>query len=271
MDREKIWNLVSLEGKVAIITGGAGRLGIKHAEILKSAGAKVVSFDVADHSDELEALDVFQLHADITKPRSAKGNVDFVVETFGSVDILINNAAFNPKIIADDVDWAEDMGWLPYEEFPLEQFMAELEVGLIGAQNCTQAVSRHMISRNSGCVVNIGSTSAITVPDHRKYKPGRYKSVAYPVVKAAVVHLAKTWAAYFAMVAPNIRCNALSPGAVNFGSIEPEFLAKLGERNMLRRPARPNDYQGALLFLCSDASSFMTGQNLIVDGGQTSL
>ena len=271
MDQQKIGNLFSLEGKVAIITGGAGRLGIRHAEILKAAGSKVVSFDVADHSNKLEALGVLQLHVDITKPRSAKANVDSVVGMFGSVDVLINNAALNPKVNAGVADLSEDADWSRYEEFPLEQFKLELEVGLIGAQNCTQAVSRHMIPRNMGCIVNIGSTSAITVPDHRKYKPGRYKSVAYPVVKAAVVHLAKTWAAYFAMVAPNIRCNALSPGAVNFGSIEPEFLAKLGERNMLRRPARPNDYQGALLFLCSDASSFMTGQNLIVDGGQTSL
>ena len=266
MDKETILKLFSLEGRVAIITGGAGRLGIKHAEILHAAGASVISFDVA-RSDDLNKI-AEQVIVDITKRADVVDAVDKIVARHSRIDILINNAAFNPKV-GLDTDTTGNECWSPHEQYPEELWRMELDIGLNGAMFCTQAVARSMISRNRGCILNVSSTSAITAPDHRKYKSGRFKSAAYPVEKAALLGLTRSWAAYFASVAPKVRVNAICFGAVNFGSIEPEFLAKLGERNMLGRPAMPDEYKGTVLFLCSDASTFMTASTLVVDGGQT--
>lgn len=268
MNHEKIFELFSLRDRVAIVTGGAGRLGIKHAEILHDAGAKVISFDL-ESSEKLNGI-ATQYYVDITDKKEVDLVVRKIVDIFGRIDILINNAAFNPRVDSE-ADKTGDDCWAPYEDFSEKQWNKELGVGLTGAQFCTQAVARHMIKANRGVVLNIASTSAITAPDHRKYKPGKFKSVAYPVVKTALLGLTRSWASYFAGAAPNVRVNAVCFGAVNFGSMEKEFLAKLGERNMLRRPARPDDYQGTILFMCSDASSFITASTLVADGGQTAL
>lgn len=266
MNQDKILELFSLLDKVAIVTGGAGRLGFQHCKILTDAGARVVSFDVSVNG-KLDGI-AEQVVVDITKRKEVLAAVDDVAVKYGGVDILINNAAFNPKMTPNDNSNA-DKCWSPHEDYPEELWKMELDIGLNGAMFCTQAVARYMIKQNTGAIVNIASTSAITAPDHRKYKPGRFKSAAYPVVKAALLGLNRSWASYFSRVAPGVRVNVLCPGAVNFGSMEPEFLVKLGERNMLGRSAKPDDYEGAILFLCSRASSFMTAQVLIVDGGQT--
>lgn len=266
MDKEKILELLSLEGRVAIITGGAGRLGIKHAEILHAAGARVVSFDVVKN-DRLKEI-AEQVVVDITKRAHVFKAVDDVLRNNGRVDILINNAAFTSKV-GSDASTTEDACWSPHEQYPEELWRMEFDIGLNGALFCIQAVARHMIPQNRGCILNIASTSAITAPDHRKYKPGRFKSAAYPVIKTALLGLTRSWAGYFASVAPRVRVNAVCFGAVNFGTMEPEFLAKLGERNMLGRPATPDEYKGTVLFLCSDASAFITASTLVADGGQT--
>lgn len=267
MNREKLLNLFSLEGQVAIVTGGAGRLGVQHCKILHDAGARVISFDVARRNSELDGI-AEQAVVDITSRDEVVRAVDILVSVYGRVDILINNAAFNPRV-GKDADAASDECWGPYETYPESTWRKEFAIGLDGAQWCTQAVAKHMIPKNSGCIINIASTSAITTPDHRKYKPGKFKSVAYPIIKAALVHHANVWASYFSRVAPGIRINSVCFGAVNFGSVEPEFLAKLGERNMLGRPARPDEYQGVILFLCSKAAEFITASALVADGGQT--
>lgn len=264
MNIKKILDLFSLEGKVAIVTGGAGRLGIQHCRILNDAGARVFSFDIVTNI-ELDRR-IFQIKVDITNRDEVFQTIDGVFRQFGKVDILINNAAFNPRVGKDTV---EDKSWSPHEDYPEDMWRKEFDIGLNGAMFCTQAVARYMIEQNSGCIVNIASTSAITAPDHRKYKSGRFKSAAYPVVKTALLGLTRSWASYFSRVAPQVRVNAVCFGSVNFGSTEPEFVSKLGQRAMLGRPARPDEYQGTILYLCSEASSFMTGSTLIIDGGQT--
>ena len=267
MNEKKILDIFSLEGRVVIVTGGAGRLGVKHIEILHDAGAKVFSFDLIKNVNLDEIAQ--QIIVDITDRLNVLAAVDWIVTKEGRIDILINNAAFNPKI-GSDADKTGDECWSPHEQYPEELWRKEFDIGLNGAEFCTQAVARYMIPENRGCILNVASTSAITAPDHRKYKPGLFKSAAYPVVKTALLGLTRSWAAYFASVAPKIRVNAACFGAVNFGSMEPEFLAKLGGRNMLGRPANPDEYKGTVLFLCSDASAFMTASTLIADGGQTS-
>lgn len=263
---EKITDLFSLEKKIAIITGGAGRLGVEYAKILKAAGANVILFDLTKTS-KLSA-DVAQMEVDITNKNVVFESIDLVAEKYGTVDILINNAAFNPKVGKDAFSTGNEC-WSPHESYPQDLWLKEFDIGLNGAMYCTQGVARHMIKQNSGVIVNIASTSAITAPDHRKYEKGKFKSAAYPVVKTALLGLTRSWAAYFASVAPNVRVNSACFGAVNFGSMEPEFLAKLGQRNMLGRPASPDEYNGVILFLCSKASAFITGSILIADGGQT--
>lgn len=265
MNYDKLVSLFSLEGNVAIVTGGAGRLGFQHCQILHDAGARVFSFDISRN----EKMDFASQHfVDITRRGDVFEMVDDIFESCGQIDILINNAAFNPRV-GKDASAVEDRSWSPHEDYLEDLWKMEIDIGLNGAMYCTQAVARYMIKQNSGSIVNIASTSAITAPDHRKYKPGRFKSAAYPVVKTALLGLTRSWASYFAKVAPGVRVNAVCFGSVNFGSMEPEFLAKLGERNMLGRPARPDEYQGTILYLCSEASSFVTGSTLIVDGGQT--
>lgn len=268
MNEKKILEFFSLEGRVAIITGGAGRLGIKDAEILHAAGANVVSFDLVKN-DSLSGI-AEQVIVDITKRTEVLEAVDELVANIksGRVDILINNAAFNPRVGSDAGVTGDDC-WAPHENYSEEMWKKEFDIGLNGAMYCTQAVAKYMIKENRGSILNIASTSAITAPDHRKYKPGRFKSAAYPVVKTALLGLTRSWASYFSRVAPNVRVNAVCFGAVNFGSVEPEFLAKLGARNMLGRPATPDEYKGTVLFLCSDASAFITASALIADGGQT--
>jgi len=266
MNKEKMIELFSLKGQVAIVTGGAGRLGYQHAAALKSAGAKVISFDIAKNA-ELKGI-AKQVPVDITARNEIFFAVREIAKRFGRVDILINNAAFNPRVGQDSDQTGEDC-WKPYENYPSYLWKKELDIGLTGAHFCTQAVAKQMIKQNSGNIINIASTSAVTAPDHRKYAPGKFKSAAYPVVKTALLGLTRAWASYFAATAPRVRVNAVCLGAVNFGSMEPEFVKKLGNRNMLGRPANPDEYQGIIIFLCSKAASFITGSTLIADAGQT--
>ena len=266
VNNKKVLDLFSLQDSIAIVTGGAGRLGFQHVQILHDAGARVISFDVIKNTDLKDIAD--QIVVDITDRNKVIRAVNTVVKKYGHIDILINNAALNPRV-GKDQGAREEQQWAPHEEYSEELWRSEFDVGLHGAFFCTQAVARHMIKQNKGVVLNIASTSAITAPDHRKYKPGRFKSPAYPVVKTALLGLTRSWASYFSRVAPRVRVNAVCFGAVNFGLLEPEFLAKRGERNMLGRPAQPEDYQGVVLFLCSQASVFLTVSTVIMDGGQT--
>ncbi len=259
---EKVRGLFSLAGKVAVITGGAGRLGQQHALALQSAGARVHSFDTAP----LETFHgVGTPHcADITDEESVRGAVAEVIDAHGQVDILINNAVIDPPLPADG-----EPGWEPYPDFPIAKWRREVEVGLTGAHIVTTAIAPYFEALGTGSIINVSSTSGITAPDHRKYPDGRFKSSAYPVVKTALLGLTRAWASYFSKTAPGIRVNAICFGAVNFKEITPELLEKLKGRNMLGRPARPDEYWGGIIFLASDASVFMTAQTLIMDGGQT--
>ena len=258
-----ITELFALKDRVAVITGGDGRLGIEHAKALRTAGATVYSFDTA-RSDELAKV-ATHIDVDITKPTEIARAVAQVIEKSGRIDILVNNAVVDPPLPKEG-----ESGWEAYPEFPQVEWEREIAVGLSGAEYCIQAVAPQMIAQKKGAIINISSTSGITAPNHSKYPPGRFKSAAYPTVKTGLLGLTRAWASYFSAIgAPDVRANALCLGAVNFKEITPELLEKLKGRNMLGRPAQPDEYHGALVFLASDASAFMTAQTLIVDGGQT--
>ena len=177
----------------------------------------------------------------------------------------MNNAVIDPPPPKEG-----EPGWEDYIEFPKAKWEKEIGVGLSGAHYTIQAVAPMMISQKKGSIINISSTTGITASNHSKYPPGRFKSPAYGTVKTALLGLTRAWASYFSRIeTPNVRVNAVCFGAVNFKEITPELLEKLKGRNMMGRAARPNEYHGAIVFLASDASAFMTAQTLIIDGGQT--
>ena len=191
-----------------------------------------------------------------------------MLEKFGRVDILVNNAANNPK-----VENKAEVDFSRLEFFPLEQWDADLNVGLKGAFLCSQVIGSEMSRRKQGVIVNVASDLAVIAPDQRLYrKPGLpedqqpVKPVTYSVVKTGLVGLTRYLATYWAGC--GIRVNAISPGGV-YNNQADDFVERLANLIPLGRMANANEYQAAILFLCSDASSYMTGSNLVIDGGRS--
>jgi NAD(P)-dependent dehydrogenase (short-subunit alcohol dehydrogenase family) len=277
----RIRDLFDLTGRVAIVTGGAGLLGYHHGAILAAAGANVVLLDLAVANPGLRADQLQTSHGaaclglavDITSEDSLLQARDEIVARFGRVDILINNAANNPKVEADPA--GEPKQWSRLENFPLAVWNADIAVGLTGAFLCSRIFGQEMVKRNSGVIVNIASDLGVIAPDQRLYRKEGLpedqqpvKPVTYSIVKTGLIGLTRYLSTYW--TAHNIRVNAISPGGVAAGQPE-EFTAKLHRLIPMGRMAHKDEYQGAILFLCSDASSYMTGQNLIVDGGRSVL
>ena len=268
-------DVFDLTGRVAAITGGAGLLGEQHARAIARAGGFPVLLDVSPHAagkaQQLAAefgVSAWGRQTDITQPRDVEVCLHEILERFGRIDILINNAANNPKM-----ESRQDVNFSRFENFPLEQWSADLSVGLTGAFLCSQVLGAEMARRGRGAIVNVASDLALIAPDQRLYRqPGLpehlqpVKPVTYSIVKSALVGLTRYLATYWAD--RGVRVNAISPGGVFNGQPE-EFVAKLSQLIPLGRMANLDEYQGAILFLCSDASSYMTGSNLIVDGGRT--
>lgn len=269
-------NPFDLCGRVAVITGGAGLLGEQHAQAIAGAGGIPVLLDIAGPRAEETARRLAEAHgvaafgrqADITKPAEVSQCLEDVLQRFGRIDILINNAANNPKMEnRTGVDFSR------FENFPLPQWDADLSVGLTGAFLCSQVFGTEMARRGRGVIVNIASDLALIGPDQRIYRQAEIpegvqpvKPVTYSVVKSALVGLTRYMATYWAD--RGVRVNALSPGGVYNGQ-RADFVERLSQLIPLGRMAELNEYQGAILFLCSDASSYMTGSNLVIDGGRT--
>jgi NAD(P)-dependent dehydrogenase (short-subunit alcohol dehydrogenase family) len=272
-------SLFDLTGRVAIVTGGAGLLGYQHGTILAAAGAHVVLLDLpsTDPHARAEALGdahgsaCLGLGVDITDEASLVEARAAIRARFGRIDILVNNAANNPKV----EDASPDQPWSRLENFPLATWNADIAVGLTGAFLCSRVFGADMVDRNSGVILNVASDLGVIAPDQRLYRKDGLpedqqpvKPVTYSVVKTALIGLTRYLATYWS--AHNIRVNAISPGGVFAGQPD-EFLARIRPLIPMGRMAHVNEYHGAVLFLCSDASSYMTGQNLVVDGGRTTL
>ena len=268
--------LFDLTGRVAVITGGSGMLGLKHAEVIAAAGGTPVLVDLGAAKPELHAERIAEEYGvkslgcsvDITSPEQVKALLATVLERFGSVDILINNAANNPKVGA-----GAGPAWSRLENLPLEVWEADIAVGLTGAFLCSQVIGSEMARRNKGVILNIASDLSVIAPDQRLYmqeglsrdqQPA--KPVTYSVVKTGLVGLTRYLATYWAD--RGVRVNAISPGGV-YTDQPDEFVSRLSALVPMSRMARVDEYQGAILFLCSDASSYMTGANVVVDGGRS--
>ncbi|HET9589293.1 MAG TPA: SDR family oxidoreductase [Anaerolineales bacterium] len=265
-----------LSGRVALVTGGAGLLGAEFCRTLAEAGAAVVVVDL-DASASQAVVDMLTksgykalaVPTDITQPGSVLAMVEKVSSVLGRLDVLVNSAALDPKFDPE----AMSKGITPgaFEDYPLDQWNAALGVNLTGMFLVTQACVRPMIERGKkGSIINICSTYGLNGPDQRIYlKEGErvaFKPVYYPVTKAGVLGFTKYLAAYYA--GTEIRVNTLTPGGV-FNNHENYFVENYSAKTILGRMATKDEMNGALLFLASDASSYMTGNNLVVDGGWT--
>jgi NAD(P)-dependent dehydrogenase (short-subunit alcohol dehydrogenase family) len=273
---ESINQLFDLTGRVAVITGGTGLLGQQHAEVIARAGGIPVLADIRldgfdPQSREWKQRFGEQAHAiqtNITDPGSVRNLLAAVLDKFSRVDILVNNAANNPKM-----ENKAGVEFSRLEFFPLEQWDADLNVGLKGAFLCSQIIGSEMARRKQGVIVNVASDLAIIAPDQRLYRKSGIpedeqpvKPVTYSVVKTGLIGLTRYLATYWAE--SGIRVNAISPGGV-YNNQPDDFVERLARLIPLGRMANANEYQAAILFLCSDASSYMTGANLVIDGGRS--
>lgn len=262
----------SLHGRVAVITGGAGLLGIQHARAIDWAGGVPVIADVDTRLVRRAVSAVggraVGIKMDVTSAESVASASSRLVRKFGRIDILINNAARNPKVGTGGLVSSGRI-----EDLSLSEWNSDLAVGLTGALLCARYFGEHMAMKGGGVILNIASDLALIGPDQRLYEKPNVsadkqpkKPVSYSVVKSGLLGLTRYLATYWAD--SNVRCNALCPGGVQTDQPH-EFVQKLSRLIPLHRMARVNEYQGAVVFMCSDASSYMTGAVLCVDGGRT--
>jgi NAD(P)-dependent dehydrogenase (short-subunit alcohol dehydrogenase family) len=273
---DSIRGLFDLTGRVAVITGGAGLLGTKHGEAIALAGGTPVLVDIDLAAAQAKARKLSEqfgvpaagFRADITQHKDVEALLIAILDRFGTVDILINNAANNPK-----VEGSPDRQWSRFENFPIAVWEADLAVGITGAFLCCQVIGTELAGRGRGVIVNVASDLAVIAPDQRLYREGNapddqqpVKPVTYSVTKTALIGLTRYLATYWAD--RGVRVNAISPGGVYNGQPE-AFVQRLSHLIPMGRMARIDEYRGSILFLCSDASSYMTGTNLVIDGGRT--
>jgi len=273
MNMNEIQKLFDLSDRVAVVTGGAGFLGQQFSEALSEAGANIVIADI-NQSAANDAADMLNrkrgsalgVGLDVTDPSSVQNLMDQTLSKFGRLDILVNSAALDPKFELQH----QSQHVTSFEDFPLQAWQEALEVNLTGMFLTCQYAAREMKKSGTGSLINICSTYGITGPDQRIYEslgePRQYKPVYYSVSKAGVLGLTKYIATYYE--GTEIRCNALTPGGVERDHT-PAFKEAYSSRTVLGRMAYPHEMKGAVVFLASDASSYMTGTNLVVDGGWT--
>lgn len=242
-------DIFSVEGKVIIITGGSGFLGKQYSKVLSERGATVVNWDL-------------ETKVDVADFSSVKKAAKAVVKKFGRIDVLINNAAFNPQV----GHGKNEDSWAPYELFSSDLWDQELAINLKGQMLAVQAVAPYMMKQKSGSIIFIASDLAIIGPQNRIYDLGRFKDIAYITSKAGILGLMRSWAAYLGST--NVRANALVPGGM-YRNQPANFIKRNSELNMLNRMSKAGEYNGPIVFLASDASSYMTGACLVVDGGRT--
>lgn len=270
-------NIFKLDGNVIVITGASGLLGRKHAEAIACYGGIPVLLDLSQKVvDELAyTLNVkYNINSvgfavDITNEVDVKNNAKKIVKLYGKIDGLVNNAANNPK-----VEQISKVNFSRLENFSLDDWNKDLSVGLTGSFLCAKYYG-HEISKNpnGGSIINISSDLGLIAPDQRLYSQigllesqQPVKPITYSVVKTGLIGLTRYLATYWAE--KNVRCNAICPGGVENGQSE-DFLKQVSYRIPMNRLANANEYQGALIWMLSDASSYLNGAIIAIDGGRT--
>jgi len=269
--------LFRLDNKIIVITGATGLLGRKHAEAVACYGGIPILVDLsqdaidnlADELNEKYKIDSIGFAIDITDEQAIQNNAKLLIEKFGKIDGLVNNAANNPK-----VEESSDKNFSRLENFPLNIWSNDIAVGLTGSFLCAKHYG-FVISKNpnGGSIVNISSDLGLIAPDQRLYaKDGvandkqNVKPVTYSVVKTGLIGLTRYLATYWSD--KNVRCNAMCPGGVENGQPN-EFLNEVNKRIPMGRMANADEYQGTLLWMLSDASSYLNGAVVPVEGGRS--
>ena len=270
-------NLFDLKNKVIVITGAVGLLGQKHVEVVAQNRGLPILLDIKEESVKLFAeeiekkynLPALGLNVDITNEASIIKVRDIIIKQFGNIDGLVNNAANNPKVESND-----NNNFSKLENFPLEIWNKDLAVGLTGAWLCAKHFGSQIAkNKNGGSIVNISSDLGLIAPDQRLYikenetdENRSVKPVSYSVVKSGLIGLTRYLSTYWSD--KGVRCNAICPGGIENGQTE-VFLKKIRTRIPMGRLAKSDEYQGTLLWMLSDASSYLNGAIVPVDGGRT--
>ena len=270
-------NLFRLDGKVIVVTGAAGLLGRKHAEAIAVYGGHPALLDlsleeVTELADELNrqyGVNATGYQVDITDEARIEENVRQLLDKYGRIDGLVNNAANNPK-----VEESSDKNFSRLENFPVDTWNQDVAVGLTGAFLCAKHYGYEIAKNNvGGSIVNVSSDLGLMAPDQRLYAQSGLpeeqqpvKPVTYSVVKTGMIGLTRYLATYWAE--KNVRCNAICPGGVENGQPD-SFLLDVSARIPMNRLARADEYQGAIVWMLSEASSYLNGAIVPIEGGRT--
>ncbi len=262
-----------LKGRIAIVTGATGLLGQQHCIALSTAGASVVVADVDASKCDARAEELgdgaMGLQLDVTNCASINAGLAAIMKRYGAIDILVNNAAVNDMFENPALAGEQSK----FENYPEAMWRKMFDVNVTGMFLCSQVFGSQMAKHGRGSIINIASTYGLVAPDQSLYRrpdgsQAFYKSAAYPATKGAVIAFTRFLAAYWGV--SGVRANTLSPGGVENAQDE-YFVQAYSAKTPLRRMAAPQDYHGAIVFLASDASAYMTGANLVVDGGWTAI
>lgn len=271
-------DLFDLSNRVAVVTGGAGLLGVRHSTAISRMGGEVVIVDTnRDAGRDCQSAVLREtgrspdfIEADITDEQAILGLRDQIVDRFGKLDILVNNAARNPAVSTEGLQESSRL-----ESFSLADWNRDLAVSLTGAFLCSRVLGELLqVSRHGGVILNISSDLGLIAPNQTLYRVSGLKEeeqpvkpVSYSVVKAGLIGLTRYLATYWPKGA--VRANVLCPGGVRTDQSE-EFLSRYENLVPLGRMADKNDYEGTVIYMVSDASRYMNGAVVAVDGGRTS-